>query len=181
MKSLLALPLLVLTAKLLCVGMLRAQTYTDGTPSGGKYKGMALVFDASVDHDAVLDGRPLLVKYVLEITPAAAGPARTIDLGKPQPVNGRIRVNLATLGLPKGHYVLRIQAIGAQSSSTTDPIPMTVGKPKQVETTAQSADVPPPPPTAEVPASAEPESSSQGQTTPKKRGFWKRLYDAIVG
>lgn len=84
-------------------------------------------FDPSPDHDAVLlDGRPMLVKYearyyLLNSLPTPGTEALpVVDLGKPTPVAGKIRVLNALGGLvPNTIYKAVVASIGQPDATGT--------------------------------------------------------------
>ncbi|HXH06677.1 MAG TPA: BACON domain-containing protein, partial [Vicinamibacterales bacterium] len=84
-------------------------------------------FDPSADHDAVVDGQPVVSRYVLEFyLVGAAQPFQTGDMGKPAPdPDGKIRVSLlAVLGAlpsPGIVYEARVAAIGPGGTSRSEP------------------------------------------------------------
>jgi hypothetical protein len=98
-------------------------------------------FDASLDHDAIANGVPLLTRYALDIyagaTPAAtAVPITTASLGKPAPVSGVIAfmgVPTITASLSQGTYVAKVCAEGGggrNCSVFTDPFDLTPPAPQ---------------------------------------------------
>jgi hypothetical protein len=80
-----------------------------------------LVFTASADH-------AIVVSYTVEVfqagaNPASSSPVRTLNIGKPAPVNGEITVDVAALvqALPTGSYFFTVRATSAGGSSRSAP------------------------------------------------------------
>jgi hypothetical protein len=147
----------------------------------------ALTFDASPDHDAVDANGPRVLKYLIDFSPIEGlGTAKTVDIGKPAPQAGTIRVPLATLGLEPGRYMAQVRVLGPTTSAVSGVVgPFQLGEPKappiepSEDPNAQQA----PPP---APAAAEAPNPDLGKTDGnaadgKKKGFWRRLYGLIVG
>lgn len=87
----------------------------------------AVEFEPSADHAAVFLGSPVVTRYELRFQfVGATEPVTTVDLGKPSPQDGKIRVTVPqflTL-TPKTEYEARVAAIGPGGegvSTPTDP------------------------------------------------------------
>lgn len=85
-----------------------------------------LSFQPSADHDATaLDGTPILTSYEYRVYPEAGGAVlKTVNLGKPAPVNGLIAVVNPVLfqGLPSNtRLIARVAAIGTDGATESDP------------------------------------------------------------
>lgn len=133
----------------------------------------AISFGVSPDHDAPADSGRQILKYIVDFVPVEGmGKAREVDLGKPPAPDGVITVTLAPIKLAPGRYLASVRAVSPRGSSVSETVgPFQIGTPKrqtpQVETRPAS---PPPAPAAD-----------DTQRPPGKRGFWKRIYDSIVG
>jgi len=87
----------------------------------------AVEFEPSADHAATFLGQPIVSRYELRwFFIGATEPVTTVDLAKPTPQNGKIRVavpQFLTLQ-PKTEYQARVVAIGPGgegASALTDP------------------------------------------------------------
>ena len=106
-------------------------------------------FDPSPDHNAVVNGAPVVSRYELEISQSGQSTVlRTADLGKPVPAaDGKIRVNFITLlssPLASGVvYTAEVVAVGPGGRSASLPA---------VDLFSFAAAAPPPPPAAVPPA-----------------------------
>jgi regulation of enolase protein 1 (concanavalin A-like superfamily) len=79
-----------------------------------------LIFTASTNHSTSVDS------YRMDFFPVGSTSAiRTQNLGKPNPVNGDIAVDIATLvqGLPAGNYFVTVTAIGPGGNAQSAPSP----------------------------------------------------------
>jgi hypothetical protein len=130
----------------------------------------ALSFGVSPDHEAPADSGRQILKYIIDFVPVEGmGKAREVDLGKPPAPDGIITVSLAPIKLSPGRYLASVRAISSRGSSVSETVgPFQIGNPKR---SAPRVDTAPPPASA-----PEEEERPRG-----KRGFWKRMYDAIVG
>jgi F5/8 type C domain len=95
---------------------------TPPPPSGGNTipQVSLAVFAPSPDHDALVNS------YVLQVFPADGGSAvATVDLGKPQVINGECRVDISVLiaGLQPGVYTGTLWAVGDEGSAASEPSP----------------------------------------------------------
>jgi hypothetical protein len=152
----------------------------------------ALTFNPSPDHDAVDDNGPRVLKYLIDFSPVEGlGTAKTVDIGKPAPQGGVISVPLAPLGLAPGRYLAQVRVLGPTSSAVSATVgPFQLGKPKAREpeaapapapTAAPSAAPPPPPPADGAPPNPDTPKPSDTNQSGRKGGFWRRLYEKIVG
>jgi len=79
-------------------------------------------FEASSDHDWNVLGYRVEF-FTAGSDPASARPARTMDIGKPSPVDGQLTVDiLATVqALPAGSYFITVTASGATGDTRSSP------------------------------------------------------------
>lgn len=131
----------------------------------------ALTFGVSPDHEAPADSGRQIQKYIVDFLPVEGmGKARQVDLGKPEAADGVITVRLAEIKLSPGRYLASVRAISARGSSVSETVgPFQIGNPKN---SPPRVDTGPPPPSP---------APEEDQRPRGKRGFWKRMYDAIVG
>jgi len=149
----------------------------------------ALTFSPSPDHDAVDDNGPRVLKYLIDFSPVeGVGTAKTVDIGKPVPQGGVISVPLAPLGLAPGRYMAQVRVLGSTSSAVSGTVgPFQLGKPKAREPEAATAPAPaaapqpPPPATDSAPPNPDTSKSPDNSHGGRKPGFWRRLYEMIVG
>jgi hypothetical protein len=135
----------------------------------------ALAFEVSPDHDATDANGPRVLKYLIDFLPVdGLGTAKTVDIGKPVPEHGEIRVPLPPLKLAPGRYIAQVRVQGQTMIAAGGSVgPFQIGKPKPRRAEEPEAGHGP---DHAAPASA-PEASSPG----RKGGFWRRLYGLVVG
>jgi hypothetical protein len=82
-------------------------------------------FTPSADHDALLEGVPMVTRYDLQISLEVSGTVlTTTDIGKPTPVNNLISITnpiwFAPL-TPRTRYVAHVIAVGPTGAGVSDP------------------------------------------------------------
>ncbi|HXE81270.1 MAG TPA: hypothetical protein VNK41_10995, partial [Vicinamibacterales bacterium] len=85
---------------------------------GGSLSMRYLAFMASQDHNTLVNG------YVLDLftagaNPSTATPVRSVNIGKPSPVNGQVVLDISSTlqALPAGTYFATVTAVGSGGSS----------------------------------------------------------------
>jgi hypothetical protein len=161
---------------LMCVALTAAPAAAQSKPADTAkipVNPTALSFGVSPDHEAPADSGRQILKYIVDFVPIEGmGKAQAVDLGKPPAPDGIITVSLASIKLSPGRYLASVRAISPRGSSVSETVgPFQIGSPKRSAPPANTG--PAPPPAAPAPV--------EDQRPRGKRGFWKRMYDAIVG